>query len=412
MGDVNPRLLSINNYYYRRGGAEVVFLEQNALLAEAGWDVTPFAMRHAKNIATPWARYFVDELEFGQEYGALDKIKRAAKVIYSLEAKRKIQGLIAAVNPDVAHAHNVYHHLSPAIFPVIKEAGIPLVMTVHDLKLACPAYTMLNKGRICERCRGGRIHNVVLNRCIKGSTALSALVLAETIVHRSLGLYAKTIDRLVVPSRFYIDKLVEWGWDRGRLTHIPNFVDTGRITPVDTAGSGFVYFGRLSPEKGLETLIRAAALSRQPVTFVGTGPLDDALRALAETLGVTARWMGYQTGAALHEAVAAARAVIIPSTWYENAPISVLEAYALGRPVIGARIGGIPELIRDGETGASFEPGDVAGLASEMTRFAALPDAAIVEMGRAGRAWVEAEFSPAAYRSRLLTLYGSLRYHA
>lgn len=406
---MTPRLLSINNYHYRRGGAEVAFLEQNRLFEERGWEVVPFAMRHRKNLPTPWESFFVDEIEFGEDYGAGEKLRRAAKIIYSREARGKVEALVAAARPDIAHAHNVYHHLSPAIFPALKAAGVPLVMTVHDLKLACPAYTMLSAGRPCERCRGGRIHNVVLNRCIKGSLPLSALVLAETAIHRSLRLYAGTVDRFVVPSRFYIDKLVDWGWDRRRFVHIPNFVDAARLRPGAEAGSGFLYFGRLSPEKGLDTLIRAAALARQTVTVVGTGAQEADLRALADAVGADVRWLGFRSGDALHEAVAAARAVVLPSTWYENAPLSLLEAYALGRPVIGARIGGIPELIRDGETGAVFAPGDAAGLTAEMARFAALPDAAVSAMGRAGRRWVETEFSPSAYANRLLSLYRSLR---
>lgn len=408
---MTPRLLSINNYYYRRGGADIAFLEQNRLLEERGWDVVPFAMRHPKNLPSSWDGYFVDEIEFGESYSALEKLQRAAKVIYSREARDKVAALIAATRPTMAHAHSVYHHLSPAIFPAIKAAGVPLVMTVHDLKLACPAYTMLRDGRPCERCHGGRIHNVVLNRCIKGSASLSALIAAETAVHRILGLYAGTVDRFAVPSRFYIDKLVEWGWDRSRFVHVPNFVDAARVSPggCSEAGRGFLYFGRLSPEKGLDTLIRAAALSRQALTVVGTGPQEAELRALADAAGADVNWLGYRSGDSLHASVSEARAVVLPSVWYENAPLSVLEAYALGRPVIGTRIGGIPELVREGETGAVVPPGDAEALAVEMARFAALPDATVAAMGRAGRRWVEDEFSPAAYRARLTDLYADLQ---
>lgn len=401
------RLLSINNYHYRRGGAEVVFLEHNRLFEEIGWDVVPFAMHHPENLPSPYAEHFVDEIEFGRDYGVFDKAARAAKVIYSREAKAKVRRLVERTRPTIAHAHNIYHHISPAILPALKEAGLPLVLTVHDLKLACPSYKMLVGDKICERCRGGRVHNVVVHRCIKGSLALSGLVMAETLVHRALGLY-EAVDRFVVPSRFYIDKFAEWGWSRDRFVHIPNFVDAAAFRPAEEAGRGFLYFGRLSPEKGLDTLIRAAASSRQPVALAGTGPIADDLRALAAEVGAEVRFLGHLTGEALHDAVRAARAVVLPSTWYENAPISLMEAYALGRPVIGARIGGIPELIREGETGSTVRPGDEAALAAELARVAALPDAAVAAMGAAGRAWVEAEFTAAAYRDRLLTLYASL----
>ena len=402
------RLLSINNYYYRRGGAEVLFLEHNRTFAENGWQVVPFSMRHPQNLPTPWSEYFVDEIEFGRSYGLIDKAKRAAKIIYSREAQQNIRRLLDKAPPQIAHAHNVYHHISPAIFPVLKEAGVPVLMTVHDLKLACPAYTMLTDGKVCERCRGGRIHNVVAHRCIKGELALSGVVMVETLVHRALRLYSKSVDRFVVPSRFYIEKLVEWGWPRDRFVHIPNFVDVERLKPSSDIGEGFLYFGRLSPEKGLTTLIRAAAAAGVRVDLAGSGAQQGELEQLAKSLGADVRFLGYLDEAALGHAIAASRALVLASSWYENAPMSILEGYGLGRPVIGARIGGIPELIRPGETGATFEAGDVDGLARELSRFAAMPAAAVAKMGAAGRAWVEAEFSRTAYRNRMLGLYSQM----
>jgi glycosyltransferase involved in cell wall biosynthesis len=402
------RLLSINNYHYRRGGAEVVYLEHNRLLEGAGWNVSPFAMKHPRNLAAETAEHFVDEIELGQSYGLAGNLVRAGKIIYSQEARRKVRALIGEARPSIAHAHNIYHHISPSIFPEIKAAGIPLVMTVHDLKLACPAYTMRTGGTVCERCRGGRIHNVVVNRCIKGSLAMSGLVMVETAVHRMLGLYSRTIDRFVVPSRFLIEKLVDWGWERERFHHIPNFVDADALVPQGAPGKAFLYFGRLAPEKGIDVLIRAAAEARVPVAIVGTGPEEQSLRALADKTGGDIAFLGYRSGADLFKTVSEARAVVLPSTWYENAPMTLLESYALGRPVVGSAIGGIPELIREGETGAIVPPGDVEALAGALSRLAALPDERVAAMGAAGRAWVEREFSSKIYLERTLALYRSL----
>ncbi len=403
-----PRLLSINNYHYRRGGAEVIFLEHNRLFQEIGWDVVPFAMHHEQNLPAPSERHFVEEIEFGQSYGLKDKAVRAARVVYSLEAQAKIAALLEEARPQIAHAHNVYHHISPSIFPVLRRAGVPIVMTVHDLKLACPAYSMRVDGAICERCRGGRVYNVLTHRCIKGSAALSSLILLETVVHRLLNIYDANIARFVVPSQFTLGKLVEWGWRRERFVHIPNFVETGHVRPGGTPGRGFLYFGRLSSEKGIDTLIRAAALSRQPVAIAGSGPEREDLERLAAELGAEVTFLGYRTGEPLNEAIRAARAIVVPSTCYENAPLSILEAYALGRPVIGSDIGGIPELIREGETGTTVPPGDAEALAAALERFAGLPAERVAAMGAAGRALVEAEFSRAVYRDRMLALYASL----
>jgi glycosyltransferase involved in cell wall biosynthesis len=401
-------LLAINNYYYPRGGAEVLFLEHNRMFENIGWQVVPFAMQHTKNLATPWADYFPDEIEFGADYGLADKLVRAPRVIYSRQARQRMRRLLVAVLPDVAHVHNIYHHLSPSVLPLLKERGVPVVMTLHDLKLACPAYTMMCGGNPCERCRGGKLYNVAVNRCIKGSLALSSLVMVEAYLHRALGLYANNVDRFVVPSRFLLEKLVQWGWARERFIHIPNFVDVDRFQPGTQAGRRFVYCGRLDELKGIETLVRAAALSRQPVTLIGRGPLEPRLRALSAELGADVHFPGYLTKDALVAAIQEARAIVVPSECNENAPLALLEAYAASRPVIGSRIAGIPELVREDETGMLYPVGDATALADVLTRAAALPDARITAMGAAGRAWVERDFNAATYRERQLDLYDSL----
>ena len=407
-GSARRRLLAINNYFYRRGGAEAVFFDHMAMFAGIGWDVVPFAMQHDENEPSPWSGYFVSEIEYGRRTGPLRKAAQAASILYSFEAQRNIGRLIEQARPSVAHAHNVYHHLSPAIFSTLKAAGIPVAMTVHDLKLACPAYKMLRDGKVCEDCKGGRVYNVLRHRCIKDSWALSGLVLVETVLHRALGLYRDKVDRLVVPSRFYIDKLVEWGWPRGMMVHIPNFVNVEDYAAAWDEGDYFVFAGRLAPEKGIATLIRAAALSGQRLMLAGTGPEEEALRRLAAETGADVTFCGYLSGDALHALIGRSRALALPSEWYENAPISVLEAYALGRPVIGAAIGGIPEMIREGETGLLSVPGDAHSLAAALAAMAAKGAAGRAAMGQAGRAWIAAEFSAAAYRERTLDLYRSL----
>lgn len=402
---MRPTILSINNYHYRRGGAEVVFLEQNRLFEEIGWKVVPFAMRHPKNLTSPWQDWFVDEIEFGERYSLSQKLLNASKVIYSTEARRKIGELATRVKPTVAHAHNVYHHISPAIFGRLKALGVPTVLTLHDLKIACPAYTMLTHDGVCERCKGGAIWNVAAHRCIKNSGSLSMMIMVETAAHRLLGCYSRHVDRFVVPGRFHISKLVEWGWPRERFSHVPNFVDVELLQPQGAPGRAFVFFGRLGPEKGLATFVRALALAGAKGWIVGTGPEEGSLRQLVAQTGADVEFFGYRTGEALFDVIRGARAMVLPSECYENAPMSVLEAYALERPVIGAAIGGIPELIREGETGAVFQSGNVEALAERLTDFMRMSDDEILAMGKAGRRWVEEDFTAVRYRERLLNLY-------
>lgn len=403
-----PRLLSINNFFYRRGGSEAVFFEHNRLLEEAGWDVVPFAMCDSRNLPTPWAVHFADPVELAAAQPLQRKFIAAGKLIYSFEARRRVRHLVQLTQPTIAHAHNIYHHLSPSILLELRHQGVPVVMTLHDLKLACPAYKMFSHGAVCERCRGGHLRHVVSNRCIKGSLGMSALVWLEMTLHRLLDLYAANIRRFVVPSRFFLAKLTEWGFDAAQFVHIPNFVDTETLPVADADGQGFVYFGRLVPEKGVATLISAAARARVRLLIVGTGPEESALRRLADECGGDVAFTGHLHGAALRDAVGSARAIVIPSEWYENAPVSLMEASAMGKVVIGARIGGIPELIRDGETGVLFDSGDVQSLEQALRKIEALPRAAVEEMGQSGRRWMRAEFSPSHYRDRTLSLYSSL----
>ncbi|MFC3691673.1 glycosyltransferase family 4 protein [Chenggangzhangella methanolivorans] len=403
-----PRLLAINNYFYRRGGAEAVFLDQMRMFSEIGWDVVPFAMQHPENDNSAYARYFVSEIEYGRESGPLTKAAQAAKIIYSFEARRKLKALIESAPPALAHAHNVYHHISPSIFDTLKRAGVPTVMTAHDLKLACPAYKMLSHDGVCERCKGGRVHNVLVNRCIKGSVALSGLVMVETMTHRALGLYRDKVDRVVAPSRFYREKLAEWGWDPARIAYVPNFVDAAAMRSDWDEGDHFVFAGRLGHEKGLSTLVRAAAMSGERVMIAGTGPEEAALKRLAAELDAPVTFLGYVSGQPLLQLIGESRALVLPSEWYENAPMSVLEAYGLGTPILGARIGGIPELVREGETGLLARSGDVEDLAGAMSRMAALRSGERRRMGAAGREWVLADFSQNAHRDRLLALYRDL----
>jgi len=399
-------LLSINNYYYPRGGAEVVFFRHNGMLHDAGWDVVPFAMNHRMNAGGARTE-FVSELEYGHESdGLASTIRKGLKSVYSFEARSKLARLIDRAGPDLCHAHNIYHHLSPSILGVVRAHGIPLVMTLHDLKLACPAYTMLTHDGICERCKDGRLYQVVTHRCMKGSLALSALVMLESYLHLMLGSYVRNVDRFVVPSRFYLNKLVEWGFPAERFEYVPNFVATEAFEACYAPGRRFVYFGRLTPEKGAATLIRAAAEAQVGVDIIGTGPQEHELRALAA--GGDVRFLGYLTGTKLNAAVSTARAVVAPSEWYENAPLAVLEGAALGKPLIVARIGGLPELVVDGESGWSFASGSVAELAATLRRVAELPDGDVAAAGMAARRRVEDEFSPQRYLERIRGVYGRL----
>lgn len=403
-----PRLLSLNTYNYRRGGSDVMYFEHDAMFRGLGWDTAVMAMHHPKNELSPWSAFFADEIEFGHEYGAMDKLAMASKVIYSLEAKRKLSALLDTFPADVAHAHCIYHHLSPSVLVQLKRRGIPTVMTSHDLKLACPSYKMVNRTGICERCKGGNLFNVIRYRCVRDSLPVSTLIALESGIHKLFGLYRKNLDRVVAPSHFMQNKLIEWGWNPQQIAYIPNYVHVERFTPNYEPGDYFVYFGRLQLDKGVATVVRAAIQAGVKLHMVGTGPDEAFVKQLADGYEERVIFHGYQQGESLRSIVGQARAAILASEIYENAPMSVLEAYASGKPVIGAHIGGIPEMVREGETGALFESGKVEELASLLRKFADMPDSAVAGMGRAARQYVSTTFTHQRYLNEMLALYAEL----
>lgn len=386
----------------------MVYLAHASLMEELGWENGFFSMQHPENIQTSWSRYFVNELEFGQAYSFRQKLAMAAKAVYSVEAQKKLRLLLRDFHPDVAHLHCIYHHLSPSILPVLSAAGVPIVMTAHDLKIACPAYKMLNQSGVCERCKDGSVLNVIRHRCVRGSLAASAIVAVESGVQRAMKTYQRCITRVVVPSRFFIEKFVEWGWPREKFAYVPNYVECARFIPEFEPGNYFLYFGRLAPEKGISTLLRAAKAAGASLKIVGSGPEQQNLLALNENLGSGAEFLGYRSGEDLHALIRGARAVVLPSEWYENAPMSVLESFALGKPAIGARIGGIPELIEDGVNGWTFASGNVGELADVLARVASMDTTSIAAIGRAARNLVEERFNRESYIKATLGLYAEL----
>ncbi|MCW5612215.1 MAG: glycosyltransferase family 4 protein [Rubrivivax sp.] len=402
-----PHLLSLNSYHYRRGGSDVVYFEHEALFASLGWQTAHLSMKHPKNLPSLWSEFFVDEIELGHSYGLLQKAVMAGKVVYSLEARRRLSALLERFPADIAHVHCIYHHLSPSVLPLLRERGIPVVLTAHDLKLACPAYKMLNRGAICERCKGGNLLHLVANRCVHGSLAASTVIAVESTVARLFGLWRHNLDRIVVPSRYFEQKLQEWGWPAPQLVYIPNYVDAATLQPDPAPGDYLLYFGRLASEKGLRTLVRAAIETGLPLRVAGTGPLESDLRALAAG-HPNVQFLGFVSGAALWNLVRGSLAVVLPSEGPENAPMSLLEAGALGKPVIGANIGGIPELLIEGETGFAFEAGNVQALAEVLRHVHGLPRARLHDMGVAARRHVETTFTRERYRDAMLSLYASL----
>jgi glycosyltransferase involved in cell wall biosynthesis len=233
-------------------------------------------------------------------------------------------------------------------------------------------------------------------------------VAVESALHNRLASWRKHVNKVVSPSRFFLEKFVEWGWRRDQFSYIPKDVDASRFEPNFEPGTYFLYFGRMAPEKGVGTLLRAAAAAGVRLKLAGTGPDSGSLRSLALELGGEAEFVGFQSGATLHDLIRGARAVVLPSEWYENAPMSVLESFALGKPVVGASIGGIPEMIDEGDNGLLFRSGDAADLAKALVSLEGAPREQLVAMGKRARASVIERFNRQIYAQAMNQLYAEL----
>lgn len=365
------RILQVNKFYYPLGGADKYFLDLSRALEKAGHEVAVFSMAHPKNIPSPFSQYFVSQINFNKG-GWRDKLRAPGRIIYSFEAKRKFKKLIVDFKPDIIHIHNIYHQISPSILDIAKKFKIPVIMHLHDYKLICPNYQLFADGKICEACKPRKYYRCTQKRCFKGSLLKSFLATIEMYLHHSVWeIYEKNINTFIAPSAFIKNKIIEFGWQPEKIKVIinpfsPLFITSREEKDKIIKEDYLLYFGRLSLEKGLSTLIKAAASSGSHLKFVGSGQAEAELKKIAEEYKVKAEFLGFKSGEELRPVILQAKAVIIPSIWYENMPLSLLEALSLGKIVIAASSGGVPEIIKDGVNGLLFNAGDVDDLSAKI----------------------------------------------
>lgn len=399
------KILLINKFLYPKGGDAITTLETGQLLIKKGHEVFYWGMKHSQNFNYPYAEYFIEKIDYDQNLSFGQKFSNALKILYSLEAKQKITKLIDQIHPDVVHLNNFSHQISPSILDVFEDYRIPMVMTMHDYKLVCPSYSMLADGKPCERCKNGRYYFCFLKKCTKNSFLKSLVNTVEMYLHHKiLHIYDK-IDTFIAPSKFMLNKVREMGFKK-KIVYLPNFVDIGEFKPqYEWEEESIVYVGRLSYEKGIVTLIDAVKEIPIKLKIIGDGPLRETLISKAEGENIeNVEFLGYKTISELKELVKKSMFIVLPSEWYENNPRVVLESFALGKPVIGARIGGIPELVIDGRTGFTFEPGDRKDLKEKIMSLINSPNR-IIEMGKNARKFAVEKFNPDRYYSKLMQIY-------
>ena len=369
------KILMINKFLHPNGGSETYLFKLGKCLEEQGNEVQYFGMEHEGRCVGNRVGAYTGEMDF-HGGSRLRKLTYPVRTIYSGEARKRIRLVLDDFQPDVCHLNNFTYQITPSVILEIvkwrREAGreCRIIYTAHDYNLVCPNHMLHNPNthENCEKCLGGRFLNCVKGRCIHGSLAKSAIGAAEALFWNRKGVY-RYIDRIICPSEFLKKKMDTNPVFREKTVTMHNFVD--RVEERETEKKDFVlYFGRFSEEKGIGTLLKACReLPDIEFVFAGSGPLEGDVNALPNVRNV-----GFQTGEALERLIREARFSIYPSEWYENCPFSVMGSQMYGTPVLGADIGGIPELIDVGRTGELFESGDVEDLKGKILELWGNPD--------------------------------------
>ena len=405
------KILMVNKYYFIKGGSERYFFELSKILEKSGHEIIPFAMQHPQNFETEFSEYFVDNIEYNLN-GTLNKIKKsfgiAGRMIYSTHAKSQVEQLINLVKPEIAHLHMIDHQLSPSILHVFKRHDIPVIQTVHQYKLVCPNYRLYNmyKQEVCERCINGSYYHPILEKCHKDSSAAGLLIAMEMYIHKMMKIYKKNINMFHVPSHFMGKKLNQIGIPENQIQHLFYTIEIDKYKPSHISENYIIYYGRLAKEKGILTLLKAMKeVSNTELFIVGDGPQRNELEMFASNNNLEhVKFLGLKGGEELKNLVASSSFVVVPSEWYDNSPLVIYESFSLGKAVVGANMGGIPELIDNEVNGLHFQAGDVEELAERMN-FLLKNKKTCRNYGINARKKAETEFAPRPHYEKIMAIY-------
>ena len=406
------RVLMINNCHYRRGGADVVYLNTGDLLESHGHAVAYFSTKSKYNYATAFSDYFVRDVD-ALNMSFVEQLAYMPKKLYSMEAARKLRKLLTTFKPDVAHLHLYKGGLTASILPVLRKYGIPAVITLHDYRLLCPRNTFIDgDGRICEICLTKARINCVYKRCNRKNFYYSTINYIEFVLNNDVLKPENYFHKIICVSKFNYQKHSSHALFRERFLHLYNFYPgLSNSIPDDRRGEYFLFYGRLVAEKGVTTLIET--WKRLPKEFklkiIGGGVMSDQIiEDLRANDLKNIEFVGFRKGDELFAYIRNASFVLVPSEWYENNPLTIVEAYSAGKPVIGSDIGGIPELISEGETGFLFRMGDKEEFESKIRRAADMNNEQYQHMSRAAYNFATEIFSEKKHYEDLLKIYNEL----
>lgn len=382
--------MQVHTRYRQAGGEDEVVAAEKQLLEEAGLSVT---------------QVLFDNPKPGGSRFSTAPLSQGIAAVWSRSAARRVRDAIKMNGPQIVHVHNTFLAASPSVYGAAASCGVPVVQTLHNYRLVCPAATVYRDGRPCIDCLGRAIPwPAVVHACYRGSRPQSAVVAATLAVHRARGTYTRRIAAYLALTRFQRDLLVRGGLAADRVEVLPNFLEPDPGMTGDRR-DGLLFVGRLSVEKGVPTLLGAAAVAPGIVRIAGQGPLSSLVEAAAAAGDVEA--LGQLDKNAVFDQLRRAVAMVLPSVWYEGLPVSVLEAFATGTPVIASRIGSLAELIEDGVTGLLARPGDAQDLADRLRWAVDHPDE-MRKMGLSARLMYETTYRGPAHLAALLDTYQRL----
>lgn len=398
------KVLLVNKFHYRKGGSETYYFTLAEALKACGHEVIFFAMQDEKNLPCDQEEYFVSNASVNG--GIKSKLNMLLHMTYSKEAYSKMKKLLQAEQPDLVILNLVHKQITLSIIDAIKEHNpkLPIFWTMHDLIAVCPSYLMRDGGgNVCERCLGGDYSHCVKNKCIKGSTLMSILSKHEAEYIRKRKWYDQ-VDLFISPSDFHRNMLLKGKFTTSPIVTMRNPLPLGTEFELNVENQGYIlYFGRLSSEKGVKTLIEAAKMCGCHLVILGTGPQEEELKACSERFS-NIEFKGFQTGEALQNYVKNSKCVVMPSACYENGPYSAMEAMSMGKPLIVSNMGGLPELVEDGINGYIFD-GTAKALAESICKLQTLPDIQYRDMAQRSLEKARTMFSSETYVEELESHY-------
>lgn len=407
------KILLVNYRYFISGGPEKYMFNIKKMLEDNGHEVIPFSIHSNKNVKTKYSKYFVEPIG-GRDATYFDEVKKTPKSIwqmltrsiYSFEVESAIKREIKDVKPDLVYIIHFVNKLSPSVITGARKTGIPVVLRLSDYFLLCPRFDFMYEKKVCEECLTKGYVSCIKKRCVKGSLFASIIRVFSMKFHKAINVY-KGVYAFITPSEFLKKKLSLNGFDEDKIHCIPTFTTSKTKVGNPEIGSYGLYFGRVTEEKGVETVIKAyEKLPEYTVKIMGDDTTEEATKLknyVKKHKIKNVEFLGFKSGEELENIIKAARFTLIPSIWYDNLPNTALESFQYSKPVIASNIGSLPELVIDGENGYLFNPSDEEDLIKKIKMLD--DDKLVKKMGEASRRRLENRFSPNAHYEALMKVF-------